>query len=277
MQFDFHIGIDYSGSATPLQRTSALQVYMAGGVGHGQAEQSSRRLPEPQLQPSPASTSGRRRNWCRREIAYWLLELLRGDAVFIAGIDHGFSFPETYFERYQIKSHAEFLDDFCRHWPTDREDCSVDSVRQQATLVPRKGISLRTGTSREFRLTERWTSSAKSVFQFDVQGSVAKSTHAGLPWLQFLRRHAGKRLHLWPFDGWQIPKGKCCLAEIYPAIFKNRYERGERSADQQDAYAVARWLSDCDSRGILPGYLQPPLTAAERDRAALEGWILGVA
>ena len=31
-------------------------------------------------------------------------------------------------------------------------------------------------------LTERWTATAKSVFLFDVQGSVAKSTFAGLPW-----------------------------------------------------------------------------------------------
>ena len=28
---------------------------------------------------------------------------------------------------------------------------------------------------------------AKSVFHFDVQGSVAKSTHAGLPWIKALR------------------------------------------------------------------------------------------
>ena len=33
------------------------------------------------------------------------------------------------------------------------------------------------------RLTEERAGSTKSVFQFDVQGSVAKSTHAGIPWL----------------------------------------------------------------------------------------------
>ena len=66
----------------------------------------------------------------------------------------------------------------------------------------------RTGSSDEFRLTERWTSSAKSVFLFDVQGSVAKSTHAGIPWLKWLREQAGERLHVWPFDGWAIPSEK---------------------------------------------------------------------
>lgn len=29
---------------------------------------------------------------------------------------------------------------------------------------------------------------AKSAFHFDVQDSVAKSTHCGLPWLRYLRQ-----------------------------------------------------------------------------------------
>jgi hypothetical protein len=53
-------------------------------------------------------------------------------------------------------------------------------------------------------LTEQWTATAKSVFQFDVQGAVAKSTYAGLPWLQYLRRECKRGLHFWPFDGWDI-------------------------------------------------------------------------
>src|ERR1700758_933845 len=43
---------------------------------------------------------------------------------------------------------------------------------------------------------------AQSVFHFDVQGSVAKSTHAGIPWLRFIRQRLGERVHFWPFDGW---------------------------------------------------------------------------
>jgi hypothetical protein len=31
---------------------------------------------------------------------------------------------------------------------------------------------------------------------------VAKSTHAGLPWLPHPRLKLGERLHFWPFDGW---------------------------------------------------------------------------
>jgi hypothetical protein len=37
------------------------------------------------------------------------------------------------------------------------------------------------GNARWRRLTEERAGGAKSVFHFDVQGSVAKSTHAGIP------------------------------------------------------------------------------------------------
>ena len=46
-----------------------------------------------------------------------------------------------------------------------------------------------------------------------IQGSVAKSTHAGIPWLRYLRQQLGGRVHFWPFDGWAIPPGKWAIAE----------------------------------------------------------------
>ena len=187
------------------------------------------------------------------------------------GIDHGFSFPVSYFRRYELNSWNTFVADFCEHWPTDAEHTYVDFIRDAANGEP-----ARTGKKTEFRLTEKWTSSAKSVFQFDVQGSVAKSTHAGIPWLLRIREAVGSRVHFWPFDGWQVPAEKSVIAEVYPAIFKNRFPRADRTADQQDAYAVSSWLADCDCRGLLSRYFNPPLTAREREIAELEGWILGV-
>jgi hypothetical protein len=53
------------------------------------------------------------------------------------------------------------------------------------------------GDARWRRLTEERAGGAKSVFHFDVQGSVAKSTHAGIPWLRFIRERLGD---FWPFD-----------------------------------------------------------------------------
>ena len=71
------------------------------------------------------------------------------------------------------------------------------------------------------RLTEQRTRGAKSVFHFDVQGQVAKSTHAGIPWLRYLRRQLGTRVHFWPFDGWAMPAGRSAVVEVYPALWKH--------------------------------------------------------
>jgi hypothetical protein len=40
-----------------------------------------------------------------------------------------------------------------------------------------------------------------------------------------------------------VPDGRSVVAEAYPSIFRNRYDKGDRTADQQDAYATARWLA----------------------------------
>ncbi|MCF7995645.1 MAG: hypothetical protein K9L88_12480, partial [Chromatiaceae bacterium] len=117
---------------------------------------------------------------------------------------------------------------------------------------------------------------AKSVFHFDVQGQVAKSTHAGLPWLLSLRRQLGDRLHCWPFDGWEIPEGRSAVAEVYPALWKHAFPTEDRTPDQHDAYAVAAWLRQADLDERLQGFLCPSLAPSERALAEMEGWILGV-
>ena len=169
------------------------------------------------------------------------------------------------------------MEDFCRYWPTDQPYCHVDFIRDGVWWrnheEPR---GKRTGSADEFRLCENWTSSAKSVFQFDMQGSVAKSTHTGIPWLKFLRHEMKEKLFFWPFDGWHPPEGVSVIAEVYPSLFRKRYPKNGRTADEQDAYSVARWLEESARLGILGRYFDPPLTLPERHIASLEGWILGV-
>ena len=183
--------------------------------------------------------------------------------------------PWRYFERYGLTTWPEFLADFADHWPTHEQGVSVQAIRElQAGKPP---SARRGGTSSEFRITERWTSSAKSVFQFDMQGSVAKSSHAGIPWLKWLREEIGERLHLWPFDGWEPHPDKCVLAEVYPSLFRNRYPRDNRTVDQQDAFACAQWMADMSRRGRLADYFAcPPLDEKEHAVVQCEGWVLGV-
>jgi hypothetical protein len=256
MTFDLHIGIDYSGRETPTSRTPGLQVYAASGDE------------EPRAIRSPKIPDGANWNWNRKEIAEWLIEQARSKVRFVAGIDHGFSFPLDYFQKYKLKTWEAFLEDFCKHWPTDDDHTYVDFIREKTPD--------RTGSRTDFRLTEKWTSSAKSVFLFDVQGSVAKSTHAGIPWLRRIRKEAGKKVHFWPFDGWNVPDGRSVIVEIYPSLVRNRYPKDGRTKDQQDAYGITRWLVEMDRNGFLGRYFDPPLTEEQRRVANLEGWIFGV-
>ena len=134
----------------------------------------------------------------------------------------------------------------------------------------------RMGNSRWRRLTEERAGGAKSVFHFDVPGQVAKSTHAGIPWLRFMRRELGDQVHFWPFDGWDIPPGKSAIAEVYPALWSRSFVCEDRTGDQHDTFSIAAWLSRADRGGALSGFLKPSLLSPEAAVALVEGWILGV-
>jgi len=256
--FERYIGIDYSGAKTPTSSLKGLCVYVADHAS----------LPV-EVQPPPSP----RLYWTRRGIAEWLVELLFGNIPTIVGIDHGFSFPLRYFEYHHLPPDwPEFLDDFQRHWPTDDDNTYVEFVRDGL----RGSGADRTGNSRWRRLTEERAKAAKSVFHFDVQGSVAKSTHAGIPWLRFLRQNLGDKIHFWPFDGWDLPHGKSAIVEVFPSLWRKSFPAENRTADQHDAYSAANWLRQADLNNDLPSYLNPTLTGAERTLAQVEGWILGV-
>jgi hypothetical protein len=216
--------------------------------------------------PSP------RKYWTRRGIAEWLAALLTEDRPTLVGIDHGFSFPLQYFEKHHLPHDwPAFLDDFRRHWPTDEDHVYVQFVRDGAHG---QGAA-RSGDPRWRRLTEE-RARAKSVFLFGVQGQVASSTHAGLPWLRFLRERATGRVHFWPFDCWKIPADRSVVAEVYPALWRRTFTPEGLTGDQQDAYAAAAWMRQADLEGSLAEYFTPFLTDAERWQAAIEGWILGI-
>lgn len=149
----------------------------------------------------------------------------------------------------------------------------VDFVRDGAV----GNGAARAGNTRWKRLTDKRAGSAKSLFHFDVQGSVAKSTHSGLPWLKFLREKVTRPLHFWPFDGWDIPAGSSAVVEVYPRLWNRQFAEVEgRTADQHDAWVVAEWMRAADMDGRLAMALAPQLDPRDRSVAEIEGWILGV-
>ena len=168
-----YIGIDYSGAQTPSSSLSGLPFTspnastLHGKFRHHRVPASIGRAEE-----SPNGWSrGSPKNYRRSSAS---------TTVFHSRFQ--------YFEKHGLLlDWSSFLDDFQQHWPTD-EDIYVDFVRDGSS----GNGAARSGNSRWRRVTELRARTAKSVFQFDVQGAVAKSTHAGIPWLRYIRQRCQK-------------------------------------------------------------------------------------
>ena len=190
MMFETHIGIDYSGAETADSRLRGLRIF-AGRDG------------SPPQRETPLKRGAK--NWTRREVYGYCADAIARDGRVIIGIDHAFGFPMGYLKRNGIESWDTFLQDFADHWPTTGPNTTIESLREG---------NRRGGGATELRLCERWTAGAKSVFRFGVNGQVAMSTHAGIPWLHRLRRGPATchRVHWWPFDGFEVPDGNSVIA-----------------------------------------------------------------
>ncbi len=258
MRFGRYIGIDYSGAKTPDSTLPGIRVYAA----HGNHMPKEVRL-----------VRNSSRHWTRRGLATWLLETLSEGPPTLVGMDFAFSFPLAFFIRYRMpRDWSKFLDDFCRHWPTDHGHVAVNDVREGRVGRGR----WRCGSAHWRRLTDRAARGAKSPFHFDVPGSVAHSTHAGLPWLRHIRHTLKSAVWFWPFDGWHPPRQRHVIVEVYPALWRHMYPAGRKTPDQQDAYSACRWLQKADQTGSLETFWDPLLVPEQRAFARVEGWILGV-
>src|SRR6266545_3207149 len=87
--FQQYIGAHYSGRKGPGDRIPQLRVFTAH-EDH-----------EPYVDNNPADENG---YWSRRELAEWLGSKVGGEEAVIVGIDHAFSFPQSYMERNSLKS-----------------------------------------------------------------------------------------------------------------------------------------------------------------------------
>lgn len=104
---------------TPESSCKGLRVFMAEGSGT-----------PVQVQPPPSP----RRYWTRQGLAEWLCEELDRDIPTLVGIDHAFSFPLAYFEKYRLSSDWQnFLEDFHHYWPTDAPHTYVCFIKEDPT------------------------------------------------------------------------------------------------------------------------------------------------
>jgi hypothetical protein len=248
--FDRYIGVDYSGASTPTTSLKGLRIYMADRES----------LPQ-EIPPPPTQ----RRYWTRRGVAEWLATCLLEDRRTLMGIDHGFSFPLEYFRTNEWTDWTAFLEDFNHHWPSDESNTYVDFIRRGIC----GNAAARSGRPEWRRLTEVRARTAKSVFRFDVPGSVAASTHAGLPWLLYILHRAKGSAHFWPFDGWRISASRSVVAEVYPSLWNRGFAREDRDSHQHDAYSITAWLRESDLCGSLARAFAPCLTTEQRRTAEI--------
>jgi hypothetical protein len=260
-------GIDYSGAGDALKPLKGIQVYLS---------KSDQKIIKvlPKTKPS--------KHWCRKELANWIVELIsKSDGPKLVGIDHALSFPAEYFEKYRLPwDWDHFLTDFESKWPTNVQNNTVQQLLMRNLADPEG----RCGNSRWRRLTDKMSKGAKSVFHFGVPGAVASSTHAGLTWINYIRKHpaCADKIHFWPFDGWLPPKNKSVIAEVYPALWNKLHDSGLRTQDEHDAWSISRNLKSAFSSPADCEWFDPDrwknirLTEEQKMQARIEGWILGL-
>lgn len=256
MTYAAYVGIDYSGKGSPRSKFTSIQLFEATAA-------------QPPTQ--------RQKSWSRQALHQWLDGRLalqqRGEyGPMLIGIDHGLSFPLSYFDEHGLDTYDAFLDHIDQHWGYSRLE---PLSSQTPSVLPYRDLQ-------ELRMCEKFSSSAKSVLNLNPNMiTVAFSTHTGLPWLIDLRRKYSGLLHFWPYDGLQPRKGASVIAEAYPAIYYHRYKEhfpSELSTrDAQDAYSITAWLRDQDQKGKLKHYFSlATLDDQELAQVTLEGWILGI-
>lgn len=292
--FRRYIGIDYTGGAKPTHRKKELAVCSITGDGCA-------------VFPVQELRNGSR-SWSRRDLADWLVvQLWRYKVPTLVGIDHAFSFPREYFRKYGLLKArndetsgarwSRFLADFQEKWPTREQAveplkrCNkCRNAKDNCKIVNERLNDHRWGERHWMRLADLRASGAKSVFDFHPvprQAQVAKSTHAGLPWLLDIRERLVEKnmeVHFWPFDGWAIPDGHSAIVEVYPALWNQRFpdypagnnEAKNKKHHRRDAYSVARWMWEQDQHGLLGQYFNFGMPDEDKCQAQAEGWILGL-
>jgi len=126
----------------------------------------------------------------------------------------------------------------------------------------------------EKRLVEKIHPRMKSVFQLGGIGSVGLQSLYGIGHLARLIAFCSENnipLHLWPFDGWEIPENHHVMIEIYPGFY-NPYQK----SDVNDAVETVNWFQQQVRSGTLAKAFEPNLPDSLTETVQREGWVPGV-
>ncbi|MBL0385879.1 hypothetical protein JJB07_04375 [Tumebacillus sp. ITR2] len=229
----------------------------------------------------------------RESLFVALQDLLRDSAGqrILFGVDHSYSFPIGFYEAMTGKTQRSWEDLLeVLGTPTNPREWAAEANRNIAARTgqptgPFWGAHFKPQVKKPYfahdeaslperRLVETRNRRLKPIYQLGGNGAVGLQALYGIPYLAQLRafcREQGIQLHAWPFDGWELPSDGHVLVEVYPTLYNT-----EQRTDENDAKACVTTLTDLDQKGNLLACFHPTLTDEERNRAHLEGWVLGI-
>ena len=146
--------------------------------------------------------------------------------------------------------------------------------------MPHKGTDRSSHGLSEFRLCEKYSRSAHSVWKLFTTGAVGSQSLMGIPCLQKLREKFNKKLCVWPFDQ-EFNSAQIVLGEVYPSLFKFPSDIEIKTKakafchDITDAYQTYRTVENLLNLD-RDGRLLPLIPSNFRRQILEEGWIVGL-
>lgn len=279
--FDWYVFADYSGSSHPAEQRKRIALSIKAG------------------QDQCRTSTGWTRSDLTDEIMKLLVKATDSGKRMVFGFDHNYSFPIGFYEtlsgkrwtnwRQVLTLISEGLNEFPSLDPTDPRQWAMKANRKlRANLKtdepgpfwgphfkPLKKPDFPFGNQlKERRLVEERCKRMKAIYQLGGAGAVGLQSLLGLFYLNMIIDFCEEKkipLHVWPFDGIELPERSHVLVEMYPTLF-NRMIR----SDLTDAKSCVNWLVEEDRSEGLINWFSPKFSEIEVNRVRLEGWCLGI-
>lgn len=258
MEFTKFVGIDWSGSETygRARNEHPIQVAQTNDVGCLE------------LVSEPPQPRGRPR-WRRTDIVNWLESVIREEAEpscrTLVGLDFAFSFPYHDIERYfpACRRSLASWENLARaiHGEVGDDFKPMDFIRNKEYVSHFLFQGNKTSDySPRIRITEdpaflRGQKPA-SVFKLIGPDQVGRGSVAGIACLKELRLRLGRMMHIWPFDGLDIPAHvSAVFVEVWPRLLYERVGVPSRSHAYPLVFRLA--LQECGVANVADAKIVP--------------------
>lgn len=216
------------------------------------------------------------RNWTYDSLFGWIRSVTNNVPA-IVGIDFPFSFPKAYLKEFDDSCDVKEIAERVANGEIHENTGNFSIYRLKEEDLTADGID--SGINTWQRLTE-CKRFPKFVFLPGKPEEVPNDTQGQILGHWTLKREfwelRSEKIHLWPFDGWEVLEGRSCLVEAYPPVQSVICSSEDRTNyHEQSAREIASWLWSIVQNERIVSMLNPNLPDDVRNSAMKEGWILG--